>query len=279
MVYIKNGHRAPRTTWRMLRRIEGLRIPLQFIKEKKVAPEKLPAPAEGTPCTFFCDGASRKYPGRAGAGTVLYDGSLVNVEPRDNAREFLGLRSNNLAEYCAVILDSGLSALNYFRNHRLRVHHPPVKVLKDLILAAIRTTVREALSLHNLYKRNKHVIPEQKLQHLNSRILYAHLLGRYDEATKAIVLHDLLGGDRIPLQIIQGTKVAPEKLPAPTEGTPCAVFFYRGSRNNPGRAGAGTFLYDGSLVNVEPRDNAREFLGLRSNNLAEYCAVILDSGL
>ena len=100
-------------------------------------------------------------------------------------------------------------------------------------------------------------------------------MGRYDEAVKDIVLHVLLGGDRIPLHIIKDRKLAPEQLPAPAEGTPCTVFFDGASKKNPGRAGAGTVLYGGSLVTVEPLDNAREFLGLRSSNQAEYCAVIL----
>ena len=174
-----------------------------------------------------------------------------------------------------VLAKQRLSALNYYKNHRLRVHHPPLKVLKERILAAIRSRVMEELSLLNVYKREKNVIPAEKLEQVSSRILYGNVLGRYDEAVKAIVLHVLLGGDRIPLHIIKDRKLAPEQLPAPAEGTPCTVFFDGASKKNPGREGAGTVLYGGSLVNVEPLDNTREFLGLRSSNQAEYCAVIL----
>ena len=48
----------------------------------------------------FTDGASRGNPGLAGAGSVI----LVNGEVVDEAFEFLGEKTNNEAEYEALIL-------------------------------------------------------------------------------------------------------------------------------------------------------------------------------
>jgi len=61
---------------------------------------------------IHCDGGSRGNPGPAAAGSVLLDqaGDVV-----DSASEFLGVATNNVAEYHAVILGIGL-----MRAHKLR---------------------------------------------------------------------------------------------------------------------------------------------------------------
>ena len=50
--------------------------------------------------TIYTDGGARGNPGPAGAGAVVYDGTRKVAD----VSEFLGHRSNNWAEYEAVIL-------------------------------------------------------------------------------------------------------------------------------------------------------------------------------
>lgn len=66
---------------------------------------------------LFVDGASRGNPGPAGAGARLLDaeGRLV-----DESARYLGHRTNNQAEYEALIL--GLNRVRQFRPPRLRVY-------------------------------------------------------------------------------------------------------------------------------------------------------------
>ena len=52
------------------------------------------------PVTIFTDGGSRNNPGISGAGVVIYDGR----EKVSELSQFLGVRTNNWAEYEAVFL-------------------------------------------------------------------------------------------------------------------------------------------------------------------------------
>lgn len=61
--------------------------------------------SEGTPLTgvvkVFCDGGSRGNPGPAASGVVI---TTTDGEVLAEYREYLGIRTNNYAEYSAVIL-------------------------------------------------------------------------------------------------------------------------------------------------------------------------------
>jgi len=50
--------------------------------------------------TIYTDGGSRGNPGQAGSGAVIYDNNQVLAE----ISEFLGVQTNNWAEYQAIIL-------------------------------------------------------------------------------------------------------------------------------------------------------------------------------
>ncbi len=66
-------------------------------------PEQPPLPATsklGT-CLLYTDGASRGNPGQAGAGAVLLDADRQELAARST---FLGVCTNNVAEYKALIL-------------------------------------------------------------------------------------------------------------------------------------------------------------------------------
>lgn len=59
--------------------------------------------------TIYTDGGARGNPGPAGAGAVIFDANMKAVV---KASEFLGVQTNNWAEYQAVIL--GLENLKKF---------------------------------------------------------------------------------------------------------------------------------------------------------------------
>jgi len=74
---------------------------------------------------IFTDGAARGNPGLAAAGAVILQGDEVKAE----IREFLGVQTNNYAEYEAVI-----RALT--TAHELGLHTKPIAVYMDSKLVA-----------------------------------------------------------------------------------------------------------------------------------------------
>ncbi|XP_076954363.1 uncharacterized protein LOC143628752 [Bidens hawaiensis] len=79
--------------------------------------ETLPVSAYGCSCILEFDGASKGNPGPSGAGAVLrvIDGSLVY-----RLREGLGVATNNVAEYRAVILGLRYALDRGFRHIRVQ---------------------------------------------------------------------------------------------------------------------------------------------------------------
>jgi len=70
----------------------------------RLAAEKLsgPVPVEGhTELFLYVDGASRGNPGEAGAGAVIEDADGNTIK---NIRKRLGVATNNVAEYTALVL-------------------------------------------------------------------------------------------------------------------------------------------------------------------------------
>lgn len=61
---------------------------------------------------IHCDGGSRGNPGPAAAGSVLLDGAGKVI---DSAQEYLGIATNNLAEYQSVLL-----GIELMRKHQLQ---------------------------------------------------------------------------------------------------------------------------------------------------------------
>jgi probable phosphoglycerate mutase len=72
--------------------------------------------------TAHCDGGARGNPGPAGFGAVLQD---ATGEVIAELSEFLGVRSNNVAEYAGL-----LACLQWAIEH----HHPRVRVVSDSLL-------------------------------------------------------------------------------------------------------------------------------------------------
>src|SRR5580704_17378438 len=66
-----------------------------------------------------CDGGARGNPGPSGYGALIQDDSSTVL---DELSEFLGLRTNNYAEYSGL-----LGCLQYALDH----HHPRLRVVSD----------------------------------------------------------------------------------------------------------------------------------------------------
>lgn len=77
--------------------------------------------------TLRCDGGSRGNPGPGALGYVLYDPSGAEVEARG---EYLGMVTNNVAEYRALI--AGLEAARRLHVDRLRVCMDSELVVRQL---------------------------------------------------------------------------------------------------------------------------------------------------
>jgi ribonuclease HI len=82
--------------------------------------------------TLHTDGASRGNPGDAGAGAVLLDGSGAVVA---TAKKYLGICTNNEAEYRALIL--GLEAAL-----KLKMRHLKIFLDSELIVRQIEGVYR-----------------------------------------------------------------------------------------------------------------------------------------
>ncbi len=101
---------------------------------------------------MYADGGSRGNPGPAGSGSVLYE--LVDGEEREVARasEYLGVATNNVAEYNAIrigllkALELGVEELEVRLDSELAVKqiNGQYKV-KNLGLKPFHTTIKELM--------------------------------------------------------------------------------------------------------------------------------------
>lgn len=85
--------------------VKGLRRLIAGVPEPAIVPEAPAALPVHTPvagcCRLFTDGASRGNPGHAGAGAVLLGADGEELAAR---AEYLGVCTNNVAEYRALLL-------------------------------------------------------------------------------------------------------------------------------------------------------------------------------
>jgi ribonuclease HI len=78
----------------------------------------------------YCDGASRNNPGRAAIGAVVYDASADPPRLLATVSETIGIASNNVAEYRALI--AGLEAAAPFQARRVCVRADSQLVVSHL---------------------------------------------------------------------------------------------------------------------------------------------------
>jgi ribonuclease HI len=124
----------------------------------KPDPEQGSAAAEALPLeglTIYTDGASRGNPGEAGAGVIIYDrhGSVVT-----KIKVYLGITTNNVAEYMALIiaLKEAVSlkadAVRLFSDSELMVRQlTGIYRVKDRKMQALAAEARKLLSNFSRY--------------------------------------------------------------------------------------------------------------------------------
>lgn len=78
----------------------------------------------------FCDGGARGNPGPAAIGAVVLDPSTDPPARLATISETIGIATNNVAEYRALI--AGLEAARAFPAHRLRVRADSELVVRQL---------------------------------------------------------------------------------------------------------------------------------------------------
>jgi ribonuclease HI len=80
--------------------------------------------------TIFCDGGSRGNPGPAAIGAVVLDTTTDPPEVVASVSEPIGITTNNVAEYRALI--AGLDAAEPFRAHTVHVRADSLLIIKQL---------------------------------------------------------------------------------------------------------------------------------------------------
>ncbi len=106
--------------------------------------------ADGAPVRtirIFCDGGSRGNPGPAGIGAVLLDASYEPAAVIGTVSETIGIATNNVAEYQALV--SGLELAEPFGARRIEVRADSQLLIRQL---EGRYRVKNA-GLQPLYRR------------------------------------------------------------------------------------------------------------------------------
>jgi len=98
-----------------------------------VTQARLPFDADGRSIdavTIFCDGGSRGNPGPAAIGAVVLDATTDPPTPLASVSETIGVTTNNVAEYRALI--AGLDAAGPLRAHTVHVRADSLLMIKQL---------------------------------------------------------------------------------------------------------------------------------------------------
>jgi ribonuclease HI len=160
-------------------------------------------PTQGDSIVAYCDGGSRGNPGPAGFGVYIQDatgGVLAELS------QFLGTRTNNFAEYSAL-----LAALEF----AIAGGHPRLRVVSDseLMVKQIKGQYRvNSPELRPLYEEAKRRIP--KLEHFQIQ----HVLrekNRHADRLANLAMDRGMG--RAPAAIPTAPVVRPAPTPAPVE--------------------------------------------------------------
>ncbi len=114
--------------------------------------------------TIFTDGGSRGNPGPAGSGAVIYDGKKKVAE----ISEYLGVQTNNYAEYEALLL-ALKKTIELFGSP---VRHPVlVKMDSELIVKQMKGEYK----VKHLVLREKHTRVKMLIAESIPRITFMHI--------------------------------------------------------------------------------------------------------
>ena len=83
-----------------------------------------------TELTLYCDGGSRGNPGPSAIGAVVYDSTTDAPQLVATVSECIGVTTNNVAEYRALI--AGLAAVGHLHADVIRVRADSLLVIKQL---------------------------------------------------------------------------------------------------------------------------------------------------
>ena len=86
--------------------------------------------ATGDELTLYCDGGSRGNPGPAAIGAVVYDTTTDPPQLVATVSECIGVTTNNVAEYRALI--AGLEAVAHLHAEVIHVRADSMLVIKQL---------------------------------------------------------------------------------------------------------------------------------------------------
>lgn len=133
--------------------------------EEKKVPSQVPPAGKGIPKFFIqADGASRGNPGEAGVGAVISDARGRTVK---ELKCFLGMATNNVAEYRAVIL--ALEKAWELGGDSVTVHLDSELVVRQLRgeyrvrEANLKTLHRQALEILNRFSKYAiHYVPREE---------------------------------------------------------------------------------------------------------------------
>jgi ribonuclease HI len=80
--------------------------------------------------TLYCDGGSRGNPGPSAIGAVVFDSTVDPPQRLASVSEFIGITTNNVAEYKALI--AGLEAVAHLHARVIHVRADSLLVINQL---------------------------------------------------------------------------------------------------------------------------------------------------
>lgn len=123
--------------------------------------------AQPTSISIYCDGGSRGNPGPSASAFIVYDNSDHKI---DMSGKYLGVATNNVAEYEAVIL-----ALTYVKNHSTLqpFNHSTINLFLDSLLVVSQLNgvykVRDSRLREYVFKI------QTLLAELNTKVVFSHI--------------------------------------------------------------------------------------------------------
>ncbi len=138
---------------RLLKILERAAAAVEARGEEREAPAPVPAVSR---VRLYSDGAARGNPGLAGAGAVLVEPSGQVI---DRLGKFLGVQTNNFAEYTALLLglrrakELGVAEVEVFADSELMIRQLGGRY--QVKSASLRPLYDEALQLLNEFERVK----------------------------------------------------------------------------------------------------------------------------
>ena len=115
----------------------------------------------------YCDGGSRGNPGPAAIGAVVLDPSTDPPTRVAEVSETIGITTNNVAEYQALI--AGLEAAAPLRAHRVRVRADSLLMIKQ-VAGEFRVRQPHLKPLHARVKELLRAYDEVDLQHVRREL-------------------------------------------------------------------------------------------------------------